>query len=219
MKKITKILLGTMLAALLALSLTACGETFDPAAYIQGTLDSIYHDNHSQDFADSLDDGTTLEDLKKDREDSINDMASILASICGVSDPSDETLANIKKMMSDVYAASKYEVGEATEDEDGNYTVAVTVYPLLSFAKVLDDEDEIYSKGIEEAISADMSEDEMYETALITLCNLVEEQLKDPQYGDAVETTLLVELDDDDYYTVTEDGLADFEDILLNLGE
>ena len=198
MKRITKILLGTMLAALMALSLTACGETFDPVAYMQGTLDSVYHNEQSQEFLDNLDDENTIESLKKDREDSINEMAESLATLSGVANPSDETLANVKKMLSDVYAATKYEVGEATEDEDGGYTVAITVYPLLSFASVATDENGIYTDALTEALTADMSE------------------LKDPQYGDAIETTLKIS-DEGDYYIVDEDEFADFENLLLNI--
>ena len=216
MKRITKILLGSMLAALMALSLTACGETFDPVAYMQGTLDSVYHNEQSQEFLDNLDDENSNESLKKDREDSINEMAENLATLSGVTNPSDETLANAKKMLSDVYAATKYEVGEATEDEDGGYTVAVTVYPLLSFASVATDESGIYTDALTETLTADMSEDEMYETALSVLCNLIEEQLKDPQYGDAIETTLKIS-DEGDYYIVDEDEFKDFENLLLNI--
>ena len=216
MKRITKILLGSMLAALMALSLTACGETFDPVAYMQGTLDSVYHNEQSQEFLDNLDDENSIESLKKDREDSINEMAENLATLSGVTNPSDETLANAKKMLSDVYAATKYEVGEATEDEDGGYTVAVTVYPLLSFASVATDESGIYTDALTETLTADMSEDEMYETALSVLCNLIEEQLKDPQYGDAIETTLKIS-DEGDYYIVDEDEFKDFENLLLNI--
>lgn len=216
MKRITKILVGTMLAALMTLSLTACGETFDPVAYMQGSLDSVYHNEQSQEFLDNLDDENSIESLKKDREDSINEMAENLAMLSGVTDPSDETLANVKKMLSDVYAATKYEVGEATEDEDGGYAVAVTVYPLLSFASVATDEDGIYTDALTEALTADMSEDEMYETALSVLCNLIEEQLKDPQYGEAIETTLKIS-DEGDYYIVDEDEFADLENLLLNI--
>ena len=56
----------------------------------------------------------------------------------------------------------------------------------------------------------------MYETALSVLCNLIEEQLKDPQYDEAIETTLKIS-DEGDYYIVDEDEFADLENLLLNI--
>lgn len=192
------------LGILLLFSLTGCSlgkDKLDAGLYTKSYLDVLYKNQVSdyylkyaggdeatanQAYEESLDADVSL--LISDMEDEI----------------SDELKAKYREMLSEIYKDIKYEVGTATENEDGTYTVPVTTYRLHAFAGTMDKTAEYY-----ESLSAKEQEkmDETEELELYEI-NAVMENLKNPEYDEESQTiniTLAPMEGNSDYYGISSD--------------
>lgn len=215
-RKTVTILLAICLSA--ALLCTACGAaSFDPVAYTKGNLDAAFHAEYDEEFINSLDDGTTKESLEADNQQIIDEMVEETLGSLGISDSNAELNATLGDMFKNVFAATKYEMGEATEGEDGAYDVAVTVYPLLDYARICNDEDDVLTDAVIDKVTYDMSDEELYIVLINELCAQVNAALENPTYGDAQTASLHLFVNDDGYYDIDEDSVEAFTEILLGM--
>lgn len=214
-RKTAAILLALCLSV--ALLCTACGDSFDPVAYTQGSLDAAFHGVYDEDYINSLDDGSTKESLEADSQEIIDEMVEDTMSELGISDSSNELSGTLGEMFKNVFNATKYEVGEATEGEEGAYDVEITIYPLLDYARICNDEDDVLTDAVLDKISLSMSDEELYTVLINELCAQVNTALENPTYGDPQTFSLHLFVNDDGYYDVDEDSMEEFAGILLGM--
>ncbi|MBQ1252008.1 MAG: hypothetical protein IIY02_03735, partial [Firmicutes bacterium] len=115
-------LLTVLLTALCIFTLTACGESIDPAVYAAGTLEANFHGNISEEYTSAI--GTSKDKLEKQYNEAIDTYAAEQIAAMGITAPTEEMIANTRDMYVNVYANTKFEVAEEyTEGENGEYFV------------------------------------------------------------------------------------------------
>lgn len=211
MKTKKKLLVLLLAAAMLAIS--ACkGLTPDDAkTYVQSVLDASY----KADFAEYTKQTDSTEEeaqaLYDENMDTIMEMGGF--NDAGLSE---ELTANYRQLFQDMLAKAKYEVGEAAEDEDGNFTVQVSAEPFAGFDGL---EDEVMAAVEAEFanitdISQFPSDEEINEMVFQMMYDILVERMEDPAYGEAQTVELHVELADN-VYSVNEDDLTALDGILF----
>jgi hypothetical protein len=120
--KMTRRVFGAVLALIMMLSLAGCGgmTTDDAKAYVQSVLDASYKADFSE-YTEQTD--STEEEAQQLFDDNLDN----IMSMGGFTDAglSDELSANYRQLFQDMLAQAKYELGEATEGEDGGFVVEV----------------------------------------------------------------------------------------------
>ena len=127
-------------AALLCLSLTACGETkmtvFDATAYVKGVLDETYKGTWNNAFLDlvELTDGEAQDAYEASLEQEYRRFAYQFD--LDESALTEETRQAVLDLLAEVCAKAQYSVQEAVPLDDTRYAVEVSVRPLDLFLQV-----------------------------------------------------------------------------------
>lgn len=191
-----------VIGILLMFSLTACSfgkDKLDASLYTKAYLDVLYKNQVSDYYLQFA--GGDEATAKQAYEESLDADVSLL--ITDMEDEiSDELKAKYRTMLSEIYKNMKYEVGTATENDDGTYTVPVTTYRLHAFAGTMEKAAAYYeSLSSEEQAKMDETEDfEIYEI------DAVMENLKNPEYDKETQTiniTLAPVEGNSDYYGIS----------------
>lgn len=216
MKK--KKLLIVLLAAMCLFAFAACGAEFDPIAYVQGSFDSVFHGTVTEEFVDSLDDVDSVEDYEAQYEELLTSITDSTLASMGITEPGEALKADTTEMFKNIFNASKYEVSsEAVENEDGSYDVEVTVYPLLTYMEVCNDSDGSVTAAAESRVTSDMSYDEIMMVFMEELIAEINAELANPTYDEAQTRTVHVYIDEDGYYNIDEDDMAEITTILMGV--
>ena len=138
-----------------------------------------------------------------------------------ISNMTDEIKAEIIDLYKEIYAWSKYTVGEASKLDESTYAVKVVVSPLDIFVLVDEAFDEamepFYTKYANVDISA-MSDDEYnaydkeWADAVIALCR---EKLPEMGYLEDRSLVIQVTLDEDDYWVMSGDDFNSLDEIII----
>ena len=214
MKKI-KWCLVAVISVMLILSFGACGQKFDPVAYVQGNFDLLFHGEASEEFVDSLEDVETVDELKAEYDEIIDYFTEETVNSLEMDTVNDSVKSDLREMYIALLDASKYEVTGNFSENDGEYEVEVIAYPLLTYNEVINDEDGTLTAKAEESITADSSYDDIMTTYIGLLADEVESSLANADYGDPKTYNIRVFVDDDGYYTVDEDQIAEITSFLL----
>lgn len=216
-------------AAVLALSLTACGsglslnlgnEKERMEGYVQGYLDLTYLGKLNEDYQTEME--LTEEEAQERYEEGIQVEVEFFESGVGLIDyPTEEITQRLTELYKEIYSHSDYTVGAATKLDSGNYAVEVTVRPIDIMTKVSSEDfqaifDQILTqRGIttQEQLEA-LSEEEYQEIDgeyANQVVELLEAQLPGIGHGEAETFTVQIE-DDGDIWTPSQD---DFNSIDL----
>lgn len=214
MKKLKNILVAIIMTALLALSLSACGG-FDPAAYVKGSLDGLYHGEITEEYVNTLDDGSTVESLEKDYNDTIDEETEMIVSNLGVESASKESIAKLREAVINVNKATRYEIGEVTENGD-NYDVTITVYPLDIYNQTINSDDYL-TRISEECSTPGISDPDFFTAAVERIAADITAAALDPQYEEPEEITVSIILDTNGYYSISKDSAGKIYNKLMNL--
>lgn len=212
--KMTRRVFGAVLAFIMMLSLAGCGgmTTDDAKAYVQSVLDASYKADFSE-YTEQTD--STEEEAQQLFDDNLDN----IMSMGGFTDAglSDELSANYRQLFQDMLAQAKYELGEATEGEDGGFVVEVSAEPFTAFDGL---QDEVLS-----AVQAEMSnitdisqmpsDEEINEMVFQKMYDSLVQRVAEPSYGEAQTVELHVELNDDNMYYINEDDLTFLDSILF----
>lgn len=210
MKKFTAMLTAVLMTGLLA----ACGQKFDAAGYTKALLDNSYK-NDSTAFVE-MELGTEEEaaEIYEQTLDAGMESMGMLASI----DLTEEQVEEYRDLFAQIFAGTKYTVGEAEEQEDGSFVVNVSYeqmnvfVPTMTdyFAKLTEVSNEWVASGTEP------TEEEMYAVALDYLKESFETALENVTYDEPAETTIRIELVDN-VYTPNEDDVMNLEMVLFDI--
>lgn len=206
----------------MALTLTACGggvTAKDATALVQGNLDEIYLGKFDPEYLKLVD--ITEADARETYEEGLEVEAEVFAYYFDISNMTDEIKAEIIDLYKEIYAWSKYTVGEASKLDESTYAVKVVVSPLDIFVLVDEAFDEamepFYTKYANVDISA-MSDDEYnaydkeWADAVIALCR---EKLPEMGYLEDRSLVIQVTLDEDDYWVMSGDDFNSLDEIII----
>lgn len=214
MKRVWKTLLTSALAAVLVCTLTACGS-FDASGYVKAALDSNIH-GEFEEYAEFVD--ISLEEAEQDYNDNLDSSMQSMASFS----MSEEMTAKYRTLFADLMKKTKYEVGEATKNDDGSYTVPVTVTPITNvFDGLMDEAEKELMEYASQFITADEAptDDEITAYTVELLYNLLSERVSDIQYGDPQQMEVAVSPDENNAYSISADDMESLTNALIDMGD
>lgn len=119
---------GALLLALaMTFALAGCGsKTFDASGYVDASLKQVTTgDTKGLEAYKGQAVVTTAEDYDKELQDMIE-------SITGSMELSESNLNLVKDLVKELLGNASYQVGEATEQDDGSFEVPLTIHPTGS---------------------------------------------------------------------------------------
>lgn len=202
-KGIAAVLLFVMALTLLG----GCAKKFDASGYTKSILDLCYKGETKEYMK-------LTESTKEEAEAVYTENLDYMVEEFSQWDLSDDILKKYRDFFADLNKNVKYTVGEAKEDKKGNFTVEVTVEPILNLA-------ESYTTFMEkiqeytEQLQADVqnggaipTEEEILNKEVEMYYDVLRESLDaGVHYGEAQTITVHVELNKDKVYEIPE---ADF---------
>lgn len=199
-KRVTAI----VLAAITALSLSACGsDPFDASGYVKSCLDAAYHEEY-EDYAEFIE--VTAEEAKAELETQNQEAVDEEVASLGIT-VSDEQKEQYLELLVKAENLTKYEVGEAVETDEG-FDVPVTIYPADVYEQFVNGIEARYQQEADAGTLTD-------ETIFPIMLTYLEECIANVQYKDAQEITLHVAQDEDEIWEIPEDEMESIDELLL----
>lgn len=206
--------LSTLLILCLAFSfvLSGCMPKFDASGYIKATLDA----NTKGEFEACAEiTGSSVEDIEALYNQTIDaEMAYIQAY-----NVSDEKKEEFRQLFIDMYKSFKYEVGEATRNDDNSYTVPVTTYKLMVFDGIMEAGEEHLMNYAQAEVDAGNtpSTEQLEEEILNFMYDAIKENLAKSEYAEPVTTDITVSPTKNGSQVVYSATTADLQNILQAL--
>lgn len=213
-KRIWKSLLASAVAAIFICTLTACGS-FDASGYVKSALDANIH-GEFEEYAELVD--ISLEEAEQDYNANLDSALQSLESF----DLSDEMTDKYRTLFADLMKKTKYEVGEATKNKDGSYTVPVTITPITNvFDGLMDEAEKQMTEYASQFVSADDTPtgSEIMTYTVELLYNLISDHIANAEYGDPQEFTVSVLQNEDKSYSISNDDMTALTDAMIDLGD
>ena len=189
MKRVTnkKLSLLLVLCFTIALALTGCMPKFDASAYIQSCLDANTKGEFEA-YADIT--GATIEEVEALYNQTIDTEMSYIDGY----NVSEEKKAEFRQLFIDMYKNFKYEVGEATRNDDDSYTVPVTTYKLMIFDGILEEGETYLTNYAQAEVDAGRTptQDQLEAEAMNYMYDAMKTNLSKLEYAEAVTTNITV---------------------------
>ncbi|MEZ3436830.1 MAG: hypothetical protein K1W34_19925 [Lachnospiraceae bacterium] len=187
---------SVVLILVLCIGIAACSKTedFDAEIYVKASLDAFYHGEYKE-YADCL--GISEDEARKQIEGNFE--KSIAAQFEASEGISKEGITAYTEKMCEVKGLAKYEVLEAVETEDGNFTVKVQVEPSDVFQTLEKSAGEVSNELIAQG-KAELDPD-VFETVL---CESVRRSIDSNTYGNPSAVEVKVTKDDSGAYILEE---------------
>lgn len=203
----TRIITAVTVLAMCLCLLCGCGKSFDAAAYVKGGLDVLYLGEVSDEYLELVVDSRE-ECLAMYEENVLNEAVNFgRVFYVDVNSEPDEALIQLYK---DIFAKSKYEVGDVSED-NGEYTVEVTVYPIDLFRNSYDELD-MYDRDFTQRFAdgeyEGLTGTELEKLFLLGMIEILNSGLADCGYLDPVTVELHLESGADGVYTINDEDYA-----------
>lgn len=199
MKKQTKLLLA-LLCILFVMPLTGCSMGFDASAYVKACLDATIKGEVTE-YAKIT--KTSEEDALATYNDVIDAELKSLESY----QITDEQKDKFRTLFQDMYKSFNYEVGEATKNSDGSYTVPVTTQKLIAFDTLAKDS-EAYITDYAKSHSSATTE-ELYKAIYDYMYDEISANIKEAKYDGSQTINVQITKTDDNKYTLSSDGIND----------
>lgn len=166
--------------------LTGCTPKFDASAYIKSCLDANTKGEFEA-YAEIT--GATVEEVESLYNQAIEaEMASIAPYV------NDEQKENFRQLFIDMYKSFKYEVGEATLNDDKSYTVPVTTYKLMIFDGILAEGETYLTDFAQAEIDAGRTptQEQLEEEAMNFMYDAMKKNLDALTYAEPVTTDIII---------------------------
>ena len=163
MKKV----LALMLTFIFVISATACGGAtkFDAEAYVRGVMDANYKQKYDE-YAKAR--GISEKDAKAEIEDTLDEQVDTeLSGLEALGDFTEEEKQEYKDMLVKIDNLAKYEVKEAKEDKDGNFTVTIEVTPSDVYQTLEDNSTAVAQEMMDQGQDVSQADASMFQDLLI----------------------------------------------------
>lgn len=130
---------------------------------------------------------------------------------------SDETKQKIREMFHSIYSKWNYEVGEATKNDDGSFSVPVTVRQLTAFKGSLTATTKRFSERTEKA--ADLDDGSYYDLYYQTFIEVINETIAKGEYGEEtiVQVKVAPSSSDSNVYEMDSESIAALYNAAMDL--
>lgn len=232
MKKRTRLLP----ALLLALALTGCstlgtslgdlaGGKIDGVAYIQGQLDTTYLGKFDSSYLEMVD--MTEEEAREGYDAGVDAEVDVFISMTNIEYPTDEIRARLADIYKRIYANSDYTVVSSAKQDDGSYSVKVTVRPLdtiqLFYEAAPQTQESFEAKHASTDVESMTEEefDDWYQNVYDldyqnTMADLLESLVD--QTGTLPEKSIAVQIekDTDGYYSINDESMINLDALIID---
>lgn len=208
-KKNTLIVTVIMIACLA----TGCSLfSFDASGYIKACLDANMH-GEFEEYAKIT--NSSVEDIEKLYNDFLETDLSFLKQY----NVNEEKEQQFRELFINLYKKTQYEVGEATKESDGSYTVPVTVHKMIIFKSVMETLEDDVTAWAESQVSSGTtpSTDEIYNFVLDYMYDKIAAEVDNPTYDEPQTTSIKVSKNSDNVYAVDQNELQSLFESLIDL--
>lgn len=216
------------LALALCLGLTACGgetstkgfTTHDAEVYVDGLLKENYLGQGSEDYLELV--GIHEDDVEALYDSALSMDAEYFFYMYDIDHPTDELREEVKDLYREIYQYTKYEIVSATEQEDGSFSVKLTVYPIdiaQTVSEAMNDATKkFYEKYPQDKINA--MKDSEFEKVDQEWAKLILDLYKDalPEIGNMTEKSIVVQVEQnsDGLYTMNSDDFTRLDALIID---
>ena len=212
------------LAAALAVSLTACGGSGlskdDAVTYVTGVIEENWLGDASEEFKKLVD--KTDEEVRAAYEASMDSEAEYFISNYAVEYPTDALREELRELYKEICGHTKFEVVSAAGQDDGSFSVKVTVYPIdiahlaeEELAAALEPWREKYPAEEQDGMSEEERKAADAERARIIL-DTFRSKLPETDNLYAKSTAVQLERNSDGYYAITSDDLSRLSAMIID---
>lgn len=242
MKKALKHLTALALAGILVVSLAACDladifkrkDDFDPAGYVQGLLDVMYHGDFDAGFLEKHDmtENEAEEVYLNNLEAESNVFLYHFSFDYDLTEyPTEDLKDQAIELYKKIYAKTDYTIVSTTEQEDGSYAIKLTVRPLdlvnqmdkgyeAWFTEFMTQYKDMDTEGMDEAGYQTWYTEELWPAYVQAVLDWANELL--PGMGTLAEKSIVVQMEqvDEDkdtiYYDLNEDDYYNLDALLVD---
>ena len=200
MKKV----LALMLGFIFVISATACGGAtkFDAEAYVRGVLDANYKQKYDE-YAKTR--GISEKDAKAEIEDTLDEQVDTeLSGLEDLGTFTEEEKQEYKDMLVKIDNLAKYEVKEAKEDKDGNFTVTIEVTPSDVYQTLEDNSTAVAQEMMDQGQDVSQADASMFQDLLI---QSMQKSIDGNTYGDTTTIEIAVTKDSDGQYEISDSDM------------
>ncbi len=182
-----KLSLLFMLSVAMCFTLTGCMLDFDASGYIKAGLDASTKGEFEA-YAEIT--GSTVEEVEAIYNQTIDTEMSYINAY----NVTEEQKANFRALFVDMYKNFKYEVGEATKNDDGSYIVPVTTYKLTVFEGILEEGETYLINFAQAEVDAGRTptQEQLEAEAINYMYDAMKANLDELKYAEAETTNITV---------------------------
>ncbi len=229
--------LAVLAAALvMSLTLTACNtlntrlsdlvrDKFDAAAYMRGQMDGFYLGKFDPTYLETV--GSTEQEAWVSYDEVINMRVGTFIHVFSVDYPTDDFKARIAGLYKDLYAFSDYTVVSSAQQDDGSFSVKLSVRPLDTIQLMYDaypafqKEFEARYADVDTDAMSDTEYQEWYEKVYdLDYQNALADLLAQivPKTGTLDEQTIAVQIekDADGYYAISDESFSSLDALIVD---
>ncbi|MGN0438170.1 MAG: hypothetical protein ACI4F4_06555 [Lachnospiraceae bacterium] len=194
-----------ILAFIFVISLTGCSFGFHPSSYLNACLDACTKGEVTE-YAKMT--GTSEEEALK----LYNNIIDANLQAFDNYQISEDKKAAFKTLFQTMYQSLSYEVGEASKNADGSYSVPVTIKKLIVFDTIVEDS-ETYIKEYARTHSS-ASTTELSNALIDFMYDSLSNNLQNPNYGDSQVITIRINKTGNNTYRVSD---SDLQSLILSM--
>lgn len=187
MKSMKKLSVLFLLSCMITCFTTGCTASFDASGYVKACLDSNTHgefEKYAEMTASSVEEVEAIYNQGIDSEISYLDSYNISA----------ERKEEFRTLFVDIYKNFKYEVGEATKNDDDSYSVPVTTYKLQIFKDIMAQGETYLTEYAQAEVDAGRTptQEQLEEEALNYMYDAMKTNLSALEYAEPATLTVTV---------------------------
>lgn len=212
------------LALGLVVTLGACKKsglsTFDAKAYVEGLLKETYLGEFDEGYMTLV--GITEDEAQATYENSLTVEAGNFCYFYDIEYPTDEFNEKLEDLYGRIYAHAKFEVVSAAAQDDGSFSVKVSIEPInivqLAEAKFEETMEPFYTKYPVE-LQQTMSDEEyqaMDQEYAQMILDLYESVMPEIGNEEAQSLSVQIEKGEDGYYSLTDDDFNRIDNLIIN---
>jgi len=211
---------AALTALLLTAGLTGCSgvDALDAKVYVDGLLRECYLGETTQDYMDMVEIGE--KDVASAYEDTMEQAAQDFLRYYAVEEPSKELRSEVVDLCKEIYSHAAFEVTSAARQEDGSFSVKVSVEPI----DIVRLADEAWEEAMAEFLPQEPPEEEeeqgeeatVAETYADALLELYRSLLPETGNLEPVSLTVQLEQDEEGRYALTQEDFARLDREILD---
>lgn len=217
-----------VLALTLCLSLAACGgesetkgfTTHDAEVYVDGLIQENYLGQGPEEYLELVD--IDMEDVETLYDNALGMDAEYFFFMYDIDNHTEELHQEVKDLYREIYQSTKYEVVSAAQQEDGSFSVKVTVYPIdiaQTVSEMLNDATaDFYKKYPQDKLNA--MDDKEYEKVESEWAQMILDLYRDAlkEIGNMTERSVSVQIEQnsDGLYTINSEDFARLDALIID---